>query len=104
MRLRIVLMSCLACGWSGPAAVAKELPKQFTLGRYVPRDVWLYFHGVHNSERDWLDAQWGEVFDALSRSGIDRDIKSLVLASARPEYRAYIESAIEMASALINGV
>ncbi len=104
MRLRIVLMSCLACGWIGPAAVAKELPKQFTLGRYIPQDVWLYYHGVHNPERDWLDAQWGEVFDALSRSGIDRDIKSLVLASASPEDRAGIESAIDKAIALIKGV
>ncbi|HUU84246.1 MAG TPA: hypothetical protein VM243_12150 [Phycisphaerae bacterium] len=72
-----------------PAAVsAGEIPKTFTLGRYVPDTCWLYVHEVDNPERAYIDGQWARVFDALAHSGIDQDVKNLIGDLFPPEDRA----------------
>lgn len=62
---------------SSPAA-ARDQNKKFTLGRAVPADSWLYFHGAQNPERDFLEKHWSHVFEALKAAGLDADIKKLL--------------------------
>ena len=38
-----------------PLAAEGVLPARFTLGEYIPANVWMYSHFVHNPERAWLD-------------------------------------------------
>ena len=43
-----------------PAAVwAADLPRQFTLGKHVPSECWLYIHAAHNPEREWKSGELG---------------------------------------------
>ena len=86
-------------------SLAGDLPARFTLGRYIPADVWLYMHGVHNPERAWIEQQWGEVFEAFQKSGIDRDVLELFLTLfSDEEQRADAEALLAKAGALIQGV
>ncbi|MGD2109363.1 MAG: hypothetical protein PVI86_08215 [Phycisphaerae bacterium] len=73
-------LATVVVGLSLPSlALAGQLPRQFTLGNYIPGDVWMYTHVVQNPERRWLDAEWGDVFAALKASGADQDVVALVL-------------------------
>jgi hypothetical protein len=87
----------LGLGWFGliSAAAAAGLPDQFTLGRFVPKDVWFYVHAVHNPEREWIDAQWAEVLEAVRGAGIDREIAELFLSALGPERRQELEPKLE---------
>lgn len=95
----ITILTCLA-----PVSVSLggELPRQFTLGRYLPDNVWVYAHGVSNPERAWIDQQWAEVFQALKDSGIDRDLTSMLL-SLVPD-RQSAEATIENITGLVKRV
>ncbi len=79
MCLHVRLTTVLTCLLPAVTALGGQLPPQFTLGKYVPADSLLYVHAVSNPEREWIDAQWAEVFDALANSGIDQDIFSMIL-------------------------
>lgn len=81
-------------------ADAGQLPDRFTLGRYMPGDVWFYMHGVRNEERAWLDAEWAEVFDALKVSGIDRDIISLLDVKLGEGNRAVVDKWLKLVKAV----
>ncbi len=61
-----------------PIVIAGGLPDSFTLGRYVPEDVWLFAQVAKNPERAWLDEQWQRVLDAVQASGVDQDIAALM--------------------------
>lgn len=78
------------------AALAEPLPSNFTLGRYIPGDVWMFVNKTHNPERDWICAQWADVFKALAATDIDRDVLSLVLSAMpdlqRPELHEQIDT------------
>jgi hypothetical protein len=100
MRLAILLVSGLL-PWQ---ALAGELPQRFTLGRYLPGDVWFYAHGVRNPESAWLDKEWSEVFDALRQSGIERDIASLVVSVVGKDDLAAGEATAAKWTELITGV
>lgn len=86
------------------AARAAQLPDKFTLGRYVPADVWLYIHGAENPERAWIDAQWGKVLDALKKSGIDRDVISLALSSLDEAKRTEVQATIDKWTGLAKAI
>ncbi len=81
-----------------------QLPDRFTLGRYIPGDVFLYVNGAGNPEREWLDQQWMEVFDALRATGLERDIASLLLAKADDQGRADAKADITKWAELIHAV
>lgn len=90
----------LACtfllGLIVPAGVwGRTLPERFTLGDYIPGDVWLYMHGVHNPETDWLNAEWDEVFSALKASGLEKDVISFAFSfvpeEKKAEYRGEVD-------------
>ena len=70
----VVLSAMIAC----PAALAASEKDNFTLAKLVPADSIVYVHGVHNSEREFLEKHWSHVWDALKSSGIDKDIKALI--------------------------
>ncbi len=77
---RPILHALLVCGLLSSLAWAGQLPHQFTLGNYIPGDVWMYTHFVHNPERDWLEAEWDEVFAKLEASGVDQDVLGLAMS------------------------
>ncbi|MGD2110925.1 MAG: hypothetical protein PVI86_16235, partial [Phycisphaerae bacterium] len=84
-----------------PTAVAND---RFSLIRAVPDDVFLCTAGRHNAERAFLDAYWGEVFDALKASGIGGDIMELLGSQLGEEQRATIEEFKQRAMQLLEGV
>ena len=57
----------------------------FTLGAYIPDNVWLYLHEVHNPERDFIGDHWDKVFEAVAQSGIDLEIKRLFVEKMHDE-------------------
>ena len=92
------------CPVVGQSPLADELPKGFTLGRYVPKDVWFLVHHVENPERVWIQERWAEVFAAVADSGIDRDVTSMVLSLVGEESRTDVEASIDRATKLIRQV
>ncbi len=105
MRFTTKLTAVIAGGLISATTLAGELPKQFTLGRFVPDNAWLFINTVQNPEREWVDAQTADVFDALKASGIDRDMISLVLSMIQDdEQRTEVEASLDKLSSLVNGV
>ena len=104
MRPSIHLPMILTCLLPVSLAVGGELPSRFTLGQYVPDNVWMYMHFVHNPERAWIEAQWAEVFDALKNSGIDRDVTSMFVSLLSEADRAEAEATLERVTAAIKRV
>ena len=104
MRVQPCFATFIVFGLLSSLSFAGRLPERFTLGRYIPGDVWLYSHAVHNPERAWLDKEWQEVLDAFKASGIDQDIKGLVLALAPGDERAKWDARIERTIRLIEDV
>jgi len=94
----------VVCSLAPSLALAGPLPDRFTLGRYIPGDVWFYVHSVHNPERAWLDAEWAEVWRALKESGIDRDIMFLVASALSGEDRVQAEATLQNWTALLEKV
>ncbi len=87
-----------------PSARADGLPKTYTLGRFIPADVWMYIHGVHNDERAFLEKEWGEVFDAFMASGVLDEFKTLMMSQMGEEERTEAEGALSTALTLIKQV
>lgn len=85
---------------------APEAKHGFTLGRAIPNDVFFYVAERHNPERDFLDAYWGEVFEAAARSGIGDDLLGLLRSGFgfTEEQKAEIERLKARASELLAGV
>jgi len=81
---------------SAPMALrAAELPANFSLGRFVPADTWLYIHAAENPDAAWIEKKWCEVWDALASSGIDADITKLIYSALSEEDRATTQAAVE---------
>ena len=89
-----------------PAAAAQpaSAAASFTLGRYVPQDFWMYLHGVHNPERDFVDAHWTRVWDEVRKSGVDNELKKLIVGALSETDRAEFERGWDKAVKLFNGV
>lgn len=83
------------CGLLSSAALAGPLPDRFTLGRYIPDDVWMYIHNVQNPERAWLDAEWADVITALRDSGIHRDFVSIASSLLEVEDREKMDQLVK---------
>ena len=84
-----------------PASVAED---GFTLARAVPNDVFFYVAERHNPEREFLERYWGEVFEALSQSGVDKDLLELIGSLFGAEQKAEFDRLKERASQLLAGV
>jgi tetratricopeptide (TPR) repeat protein len=81
-------------------SAAEERP----LASAVPEDVFLFVHGRHNPERAFLDAYWGEVWDAFVASGIVEDLTGLVMGAMEDDQRAVMERLNERFAGLIDAV
>ncbi len=100
-RFRSVMLAV----WLAPTlAFAGQLPARFTLGQYIPEHAWFFIHHADNPERAWIEQQWGEVFEALKNSGIDRDITTLVMSALTDEDRAKADATIQKVTGLLHGV
>ncbi len=97
-------MTALALAAFASTVAAGQLPPQFTLSRYVPDDAWFVVHAAHNPQREWLDQRWAAVWSDIQAKGVDKDVLSLVLSLVGEQDRPKIESAIEKASRLMQGV
>lgn len=103
-RLKTLSTSCLFLCLGAVVASAGELPKQFTLGKYIPDDVWLYMHGVHNPERAWLTERWSRVFESLKATGLDRDLLSMIASKSSEEQQSKQKAQIEKWTKLLKQV
>ncbi len=83
---------------------AADLPKQFTLGKYIPEDYWMYVHGVHNPEAEWIESKYLELFQGLKNTGIDKDIKGLIVSFLQDEQKAQFEAILTKVIDLLGGV
>jgi len=94
----LVALPAPACVLAGPAA------QEFTLGKYVPQDFCWFIHGVHNPKHDFIDAHWARVFDEVKKSGIDKEVKKLIVSNLCAADRAEFEQAWDTAVKLLHGV
>lgn len=85
-------------------ALAGPTAQPFTLGKYVPQDCWMFIHGIHSPERDFIDAHWSRVIEEVKKSGVDAEIKKLILGGVSPADRAGFEQAWNTAVKLFQGV
>lgn len=104
MRLSTRCTTLFLCGLLPYLLAAGALPDRFTLGRYIPGDVWFYAHGVHNPERAWLDKEWKGVFDALKATGIDRDITKMIHSMVSEEDRGQAEATLDKWTKLVKAI
>lgn len=72
---------CLLVLVSSAPVRADPLPEQYTLGRYLPADVWMYIHGVVNPDSEFVYELWSGVGEQVFRSGIIEDFKALLLST-----------------------
>ena len=66
-------------------ARAADQPGKFTLARIVPAGSLMYHHRVANPEREFLTKHWSHVWEALRKSGIEKDIMNMIAAEAPTE-------------------
>lgn len=85
-------------------ARAGELPPSFSLGRYIPDDVWVFVDGAHNPEREFIDRNWARVFEAVKQSGIGGEVKSLIVSQLDARKRDEFEQHWQTIVRLYNGV
>lgn len=104
MRIRFLVAMSAFCVPMPPAAVRAQMPEHFTLGKYIPDDVWLYIHGAQTPDSKWLHEQWSRVWRALDESGIANDLVGLVLSMAPAEERAAWEAKIHSSKDLAAAV
>ena len=96
----LAISTFLAAFLTTPAFAGSE----FSLVNHVPGDVFLYAGTRHNSERDFLDQYWSEVFAELQRCGIAGDILDLVGSALGPEQKAEMDRFKGLAQKLAAGV
>ncbi len=85
-------------------AFAGTLPKQFTLGNYVPKDSWMVMHFVDHPDRAWIEAQWVEVFDMLKQTGIERDITKLAFSFMEEDQRDMVQALVDQWTKTVEAV
>lgn len=98
------LLTALALWVPVSAYGASTLPPSFQLGRYIPDDVWLYMDFAENPEAAWMGEQWDEVLEALKKSGVDRDLMSLLAMSISDDDYKSAEATVENLLGLCRGV
>lgn len=104
MRLSTRCTTLILCGLLPSLLAAGPLPDSFSLGRYIPGDVWFYAHSVRNPERAWLEKEWQEVFDAFKATGIDRDITTLIRSMLSDTDPGQAQAPLDKWTKLINAM
>ena len=80
--VRILVAAIAASSIVLSPARAADQPGKFTLAKIVPAGSLLYLHRVANPEREFLTKHWSHVWEALRKSGIDKDIMDMITAKA----------------------
>ncbi len=91
---------CVATLLPAPAVWAAEVPAGFTLGNFIPADCWLYIHGAHNPESEFIYRNWARVFDTACRSGVGEELKKLITSDVPEAERAEVEQTWQQLSDL----
>jgi len=76
----------------------------FTLARVIPNDVFMYVAERSNPESEFIGRYWGEVFDALAKSGVGEDLMGLLGSPVGAERIAEVQRVKERMSQLLDGV
>lgn len=101
-RYRLLFATAALAALSLP--VMADTKPSFTLGKAVPSDVYIYVHGTHNPEREYLDKYWGEVWSSFKKTGIIEDLHTLITSSAPPADKEKFDTFWKRAGELIDGV
>lgn len=96
------LLAILVLAAVTPAAWAAK--PEFTLGKAVPSDVFIYVHGAYNPEAEYLHKYWGEVWTAFKETGVIEDVHQLIATNAPPADRERFDNFWKRAGELIDGV
>lgn len=101
--LMVIVMAVVASAGSGSAQTQEA---RFTLAGAIPDDVFLYIAERHNPERNFLDAYWRDVFEALTQSSVGDDLIGLFgsLAGFDATQAAEVERLRQRAAQLLDGV
>ena len=103
--VRIFVMAIAASSIVPSQLRAADQPGKFTLARIVPAGSLLYHHRVANPEREFLTKHWSHVWEALRKSGIEKDILNMITTRAPTEEdRADFEKHWTQAAELFEGV
>lgn len=97
-------LGMLVCGLTAHATLAREVPPQFVLGRFVPGDVWMYVNAARNPERAWLCREYAQIFEALRTSGIEEDLSALILSWVDGPSRQQVAQSLARISAAVRRV
>jgi hypothetical protein len=84
----------LASLWLLPLAApaAEKRADRLVLGKYVPDNVYLYVAMAPKiPEREFLNAHWAEVWEAVVQSGVGTEFKNLVVSGMNESERASFE-------------
>lgn len=87
---------------ASPAAQAQE--EGFELPSAVPDDVFLCVAERPNPEREFLNAYWGEVWEAFQDSGVCEEAMDTITLLLDEEQQAEVERLMDRAHTLIEGV
>ncbi len=66
MIVRYKTATIISIGLLTSVVWAGEIPKSFTLGRFIPADAWMFINTAPNPECEWICAKKAKILDALS--------------------------------------
>ena len=104
MIVRYKPATVVAIGLLTSVVWAGETPKSFTLGRFIPADVWVFINTAPNPECEWICAKKAKIIDALWDSGIDRDVMGIILSVIPEEHLAETQATLDNFSGLAQAV
>jgi hypothetical protein len=78
------LQPLLAAAMLTAVPASLSATERFTLGAAVPGNVFLYYHSVHNPEREFLSRHWARVLDAVDESQLGLKLQTQI-AQLLPE-------------------
>ena len=102
----VILSGTLAATLVVPMLVTSPVPSGvgYTLADAVPNDVFLFAAQQHSPEPTFLDHYWGEVFEALSESGVGDDLIEIFTTLLDEKQATEFERVKQRMSRLIEGV
>ncbi len=71
----------LLCALSCSSVFAGDAIKDFTLGRYVPENAWMYIHELNTEERAFICEHNDRVAQAFLDSGIINEVRTLIASN-----------------------
>lgn len=103
---KLLVMGVLVAAWMAAALIvpAQGSKEEFVPAAAIPDDVFLFSVMRHDPDRAFLDEYWGEVFEALSESGIGDDVFQLLNSMLGTEHAAEVERLTGRAQQLLEGV